>query len=72
MGLRGDTYEAFCLDEAVIYFGLALEAELEEAGVTPTKEDRKIMAARQRVLDRVLGKDEVKGSGYADPALMFK
>lgn len=72
MGLKAKSYEAYCLDEAVIYFGLLLEAELEEAaGGKKSKGQRRAEAAQDRVLRRVFGEQD-KGSGYADPALMFK
>lgn len=72
LGLKSDSYEAYCLDEAVIYFGLQLEAALDKAGHKPSKQDRKVTAARTRVLDLVLGTaDPKKGTGFADPAAMF-
>ena len=71
LGLRSKSYEAYCLDEAVIYFGLSLEAELEQAGQKPGKAEKKAQAAREAVLNQVFGRTE-KGTGYADPALMFK
>lgn len=70
LGLKWDSYEAYCLDEAVIFFGLQLEAALDKAGHKPSKQDRKVMAARTRVLDKVLG-TEKKNAGFADPAAMF-
>lgn len=69
LGIESGTYEAYCLDEAVIYFGLTLENMLEEAGNKPGKEERKAKAARDRVLGKVFGTE--KSSGYADPAAMF-
>lgn len=72
VGVEQGTYSAYCLDEAVIYFGLVLEARLDEAGHKPSKEERRAKAARDRVLQRVLGEvEENSGSGYADPATMF-
>lgn len=65
------SYEAYCLDEAVIYFGLTLENMLESAGQKPGKEERRAEMARKHILDRVFGGEEKKGTGYADPALMF-
>lgn len=70
IGLKSGTYEAYCLDEAVIYFGMSLENMLEEAGNKPGKEERKAKNARERVLAKVFGED--KSSGFADPASMFK
>ena len=67
-----DGYVAYCLDEAVIFFGLQLEHMLEEAGQGKVgKEERKAKAARERVINKVFG-DEKASSGFADPALMFK
>jgi hypothetical protein len=72
LGLKENTYEAYCLDEAVIYFGMTLQNRLEQAGHKPSKEERKAEAARKRILDQVLSEeDEKKGSGFADPAAMF-
>ena len=64
---------AYCLDEAVSYFGMMLENELERAGHKPSKEERKAEMARQRILDRVFKDEEEKkkNSGFSDPALMF-
>ena len=45
---------------------------LEEAGEKPGKAERKAKAAREKVLDKVFGKDDNKGSGFADPAVMFQ
>lgn len=75
LGLEQGSYEAYCLDEAVAYYGLTLETELDKAGSKPSKEERKAEAARQRVLDRWLDdpdEAEKKKAGFADPALMFK
>ena len=46
---------------------------LEEAGEKPGKAERKAKRARDAVLDKVFAKDgETKGSGFADPAVMFQ
>lgn len=55
----------------MIYFGLQLENMLSEAGHKPGKEERKAKAAREMVIKKIFG-DEEEGSGFADPALMFK
>ena len=69
----GHTYEAYCLDEAVIYFGLTMENMLDEAGEKPSKGERKAKAARQKVMDQVFDtKEDSKKSGFADPAVMFQ
>lgn len=46
---------------------------LEEATNTkPTKEERAATAQQQKVFDKVFGPRKDSGSGFADPALMFK
>ena len=72
LGLKSDSYEAYCLDEAVIYFGMSLEQMLDEAGSKPSRAERKTQADRERVLNKVLDLEQNEGKGYADPALMFK
>lgn len=72
MGLRWDSYEAYCLDEAVVFFGLQVENKLEAAGHKPSKEERKVKAAREKILDALLGDEEVKKTSFADPAAMFQ
>lgn len=71
IGLEPNSYEAFCLDEAVIYFGLALEFKLEEVGHKPSKEERRTQALREDILNRVF-KRKASTSGFADPAAMFQ
>lgn len=73
IGLQGHTYEAYCLDEAVVFFGMSLENMLDEAGDKPGKAERKAKAARTAIMDKVFNEgDEVKSSGFADPAVMFQ
>ena len=72
LGLDEGSYEAYCLDEAVIFFGMALESDLEQAGHKPSKEERRAKAAREALLAKVLGDEKKQGAGFADPALMFK
>lgn len=69
--LELDSYEAYCLDEAVVFFGLQLENLLEKAGHKPGKEEKRAQAARERILDTIFDNDAKKSSGFADPALMF-
>jgi hypothetical protein len=71
LGLRSKSYEAYCLDEAVIFFGLSLENMLQEAGNKPSKADKKAETARKVVLNRVFGTED-GDSGYSDPAVMFQ
>lgn len=72
LGLEKGSYEAYCLDEAVIYFGSSLENKLQEAGHKPSKEERRAKAAREAILRKIFAQDDDKGTGFADPALMFK
>lgn len=61
---------AFNLDNAVLTFGLALEQELEKAGHSPSKEEKKIEAARTRILRKWIP-EAFKAStatGFRDPA----
>ena len=69
MGLKPGSYEAYCLDQAVGYVGAFIQAELEKAGHRPSKEQRKVEAARQKVLDRYLGVE--KETNFADPSVLF-
>lgn len=55
----------------MIFFGLQLEGMLQDAGERPGKAERRAQAAREALLKKVFG-DEQQGSGFADPALMFK
>jgi hypothetical protein len=72
LGMIPHSYEAYCLDEAVIFFGLSLESMLEEAGNKPGKEEKKAKSAREALLNKIFSsKEQAKTSGYADPASMF-
>jgi hypothetical protein len=65
-----DDYVAFCLDQAVGYFGRVVEADLEAVeGKTDAERNQK----RDRVLQKYIGdKDEKPRRGqFADPAAMF-
>lgn len=73
LGLEADSYEAYCLDEAIVYFGTTVEGQLEKVGQKPSKGERKAQAARERLLSQILGSGEKKSNaGFADPAAMFK
>jgi hypothetical protein len=72
MGLEPDSYEAWCLDEAIVYFGLVVENKLEEVGSKPSKEERRAKAAREAMLNKLFSPEEAQASGFADPALMFQ
>lgn len=66
-----DDYVAYCLDQAVGYFGRTLEAELEKAG-SDAKNESEAEFKRKRVLSDWLGEDEKPQRGmFADPAAFF-
>lgn len=67
-----DDYVAYCLDQAVGYFGRTLENELEKAG-SDAKNNADAEWKRRAVLDRYLGDNDKPQRGqFADPAAMFK
>jgi hypothetical protein len=67
-----DDYVAYCLDQAVAYFGRTLESELEKAG-SGAKNESEAEWKRKAVLERFLGEDDKPQRGmFADPAAMFK
>lgn len=72
LGLEAGSYEAYCLNEAVWYFGSTLESELDKAGQKRGKGEGKMVAARKRVLDRFLGTEKPDSQRFADPAAFFK
>lgn len=66
-----DDYVAYCLDQAVGYFGRHLEAELEKAG-SDTKTAEEAEHKRRLILDKYLGEEGKPQRGlFADPATMF-
>lgn len=66
-----NTYVAYCLDQAVIFFGLQFEGMLQEAGHKQGKEERRSAAARDKLVNQMFSPEAQKGTGFADPALMF-
>ena len=72
LGLTAGSYEAFCLDQAVWYFGTTLQNELEKAGQKKQKGEGRLIAARQRVLDKRLGKEKKGSAEFADPSAFFQ
>ncbi len=70
LGLRNDpadAYVAYCLDEAIFFFGTHVENELAEAEEkAKTKQSKK--SARQRVINKYLGDAEKQKGAFADPA----
>lgn len=74
LGLTRGSYEAWCLDEAVWYFGTVVEGELEKAG-QPRKKPKgaaQAEAARKRVLNKYFPEEPGAKKQFADPAAMFQ
>lgn len=71
LGLVPGSYEAYCLDQAVAYVGSTIENEMNEASEKPDKEQRKAIAARQRVLDKYLSEGQPDTKTFVDPATFF-
>lgn len=72
LGLTRGSYEAYCFDEAIWYFGTTVESKLEEASQPKGKRSKgqaQAEAARKRVMAKYFGEGN-KGM-YADPAAMF-
>lgn len=66
-----DRYVAYCLDQAVGYFGRHLEAELEKAG-NGAKNDQEAEWKRRLVMDRYMSDTDKPQRGmFADPAAMM-
>lgn len=66
-----DGYVAYCLDQAVGYFGRHLEAELEKAG-SGAKNDQEAEWKRKLVMDRYMSDNDKPQRGlFADPAAMM-
>jgi len=67
-----DPYAAYCIDQAVAYWGRHLESEMDKAERNTKNEDA-ATRARQAVLDRYMPRPEnQKHTGnFSDPAAMF-
>jgi hypothetical protein len=64
-----DDYVAYCLNQAVNYFGKSVEEKMDKAA-SNAKNEKSANAARQRALKRIL---EPAGTGqFMDPAALFK
>lgn len=64
-----DEYAAYCLDQAVGYFGRTLQAELDSVD---EKDASTTEHKRRMILERYLGDKEKPARGlFADPAAMF-
>ena len=73
LGLTLGSYEAYCLDEAVWYFGTIVEAELEKAGQPRRKAKGQAAAeaARKRVLAKYFGPKGGSQGQFMDPAALL-
>jgi hypothetical protein len=71
LDIQLSNYVAYCLDEAVVFFGMQLEAMLDEAGQKPDKESARIERERKRVLDKVFSDESTESQHFSDPAVMF-
>lgn len=69
-GLTPGSYEAYCFDQAVWYFGSQVSHRVEKAGRKPAKGEQQAHAAQERELKKILGGDNAK-QVFADPALLF-
>jgi hypothetical protein len=67
-----DPYVAFCLNQAIGYWGISIENAMDEVEGKTAKETT---AKRRAVLQRWLAEDDDNAqspSGFADPAMFFK
>lgn len=71
LGLTTGSYEAYCLDQAIWYFGMLVTHDLEKAGVKKQKGQAAQESARKRVLAKHLGEGDSGKRQYADPAALF-
>ncbi len=67
VALEGDSYEAYCFDQAIGYLGRRIESELEEV---EGKNKHEIERKRKAILSKYFDLGE-KTSGFADPAALF-
>lgn len=70
LGLTSGSYEAYCLDQAVWYFGSQVQNELDQAGQPKAKGQGKVDSARKRVFAKYMSEGSTKGQ-FADPAALF-
>lgn len=69
-----DTYVAYCLDQAVGYYGSWVDAELDKASSKPSKEEVAAVEKRKRRIREILGtaEDDKTQGQFRDPAEFFK
>jgi len=73
-GLTAGSYEAYCFDQAIWYFGSTIEAEMEKASMPKRRgkgssDDTELK--RRQVLNKYMKGPDAPGQ-YADPAAFFK
>lgn len=77
LGLTPGSYEAYCFDEAVWYFGTTLTNELDKAEQAAQSRGKKRSsadkgeAARKKVLSRFLDEKGSNEPKFADPSAFF-
>ncbi len=65
MGLTRGSYEAYCFDQAIWYFGTYVSNKIEEVGRKKERGEAGKQAARERQLNKYLG--NVQKQQFADP-----
>jgi hypothetical protein len=70
IGLTKGSYEAYCFDQAVWYFGSQVTHRVEKVGHKPAKGEASTRAAQERELKKILEGEQAK-QVYADPAALF-
>jgi len=70
LGLTTGSYEAYCFDQAVWYFGTQVSYRVENAGRKPIKGEAAQRAAQERELKKIL-EGESATRVYSDPAALF-
>jgi len=64
-----DSYDAYCLDEAIAYFGNEVTSRLERVD---GKDSAQIERKQQRILTRLLGDEQTPSRGqFNDPSSFF-
>ena len=71
IGLTPGSYEAYCFDQAIWYYGSTVTVALENAGRKKQKGEAQLEAARKKVLAKFLDDDPEQTQQFADPALIF-
>ena len=74
LGEERGSYRAWCIDQAVQYFGTYVEGELDKIGHKKSSKERRVEADRKRKLEQLLEppSDKPKKGQYMDPAFFFQ